>query len=190
MWSEKQRNGLVQWRMGHLAPCLSLSAQILHKYCWWWADNFAQSRRSVLPAYAAKENISTTSKYYAAFSWGRSSSRRLSTRPRPRTHRGASCWEQLGWVALSRRTSLRTVHGVSAEHSTWIFASIKAKKISLNLASRQEANRVELFKKLNPFVPGMQNAKIRQLIVSCLLRVSIVKRPVCLDAHYIVSVRD
>ena len=43
---------------------------------------------------------------------------------------------------------------------------------------------------VNPLVPGMQNVKIRQFIIGCLLRVSIVQMLVCLDAHYIVSVRD
>ena len=38
---------------------------------------------------------------------------------------------------------------------------------------------------VNPLVPGMQNVKIRQFIVSCLLIICLVKRLVCLDAHYI-----
>ena len=37
---------------------------------------------------------------------------------------------------------------------------------------------------LNPFVSGMQNVKIRQFIIVCLLTVCIVKRQVCLNAHY------
>ena len=41
-----------------------------------------------------------------------------------------------------------------------------------------------LLHRLNPLVPGMQNVKIRQFIIGCLLRFSIVKRLACLDAHY------
>ena len=47
------------------------------------------------------------------------------------------------------------------------------------------AGRGADFNAFNPLVPGMQNVKIRQFIIGCLLRASIVKRPVvCLDAHY------
>ena len=37
---------------------------------------------------------------------------------------------------------------------------------------------------INPLVPGMQNIKIRQIVIGCRITVGFVKRLVCLDAHY------
>ena len=57
---------------------------------------------------------------------------------------------------------------------------LRSLPVKLKRTTQQSHSAARL---LNPLVPGMQNLKIRQFNIGCLI-VSTVKRLVCLDTHY------